>query len=186
VTVLRNLIILALLLLPVSAQAGTFLGLGLGGVGGTAEAFHLTSSFGLASRNPRSIDGLLAGEVSLIFNNDSNRPDDINDYEIPHWDFDTVGTFQLAPELSIGMKIGIEPVPTSGLLITICGGTSITQRTEVVQSRATGWFYENGTAETSQTYYGVGLVYQPDNTNWALFAQFDRRRGGEIGYHMEL
>ena len=131
-TVLRNLIILALLLLPVSAQAGTFLGLGLGGVGGTAEAFHLTSTFGLASRNPRSIDGLLAGEVSLIFNNDSNRPDDINDYEIPHWDFDTVGTFQLAPELSIGMKIGIEPVPTSGLLITICGGTSITQRTEVV------------------------------------------------------
>ena len=87
---------------------------------------------------------------------------------------------------TIGMKIGIEPVPTSGLLITICGGTSITQRTEVVQSRATGWFYENGTTETSQTYYGVGLVYQPDNTNWALFAQFDRRRGGEIGYHMEL
>lgn len=183
---MRNFLFVSLLLLPASAQAGAFLGLGLGGIGGTAEAFHLTSTFGFASRNPRSIDGLIAGEVGLIFNNDSNAPDDINGYEIPHWDYNTVGTFQLAPELSLGLKLGLEPVPASGIIITVCGGTSIVRRTEVVQSNATGWYYENGATESSQPYYGVGLVYQPDNTNWALFAQFDRRRGGEIGYHMEL
>ena len=183
---MRTALLAALLLAPVTAAAGPFVGLGVGGFAGTSEAVHFTSSFGFSSRNPGSVDGLFAGEASLMFNNDDDRPDDINDYEIPHWDYNTVGTFQLAPELSLGLKLGLEPVPSSGLLITVCGGTSIVQRTEVVQSNATGWYYENGTTETSQPYFGVGLVYQPDDSKWGVFAQYDRRRGGELGYQIDL
>lgn len=183
---MRHSLLLALLLLPAPASAGPYLGLGLGGTAGTADAFHFTSTFGFASRNPTATDFLFGGEVSVIFNNDGNQPDDINDYEIPHWDYDTVGTFQLGPEVSLGLKFGIEPVPNSGLLLTACGGTSVRQRTEVVQSNATGWYYENGTTESTLPYYGVGLVYQPDASNWAFYAQFDRRRGAELGYQMDL
>lgn len=183
---MRSILFASLLLLPATAAAGPFLGLGLGGPAGTAEAFHFTSTFGFAGRNPRAIDGLFAGEASLIFNADDGVPDDILDYGIPHTDFSTVGTYQIAPELSLGLKGGIEVRPDAGLLLTFCGGTSVRQYTEVIQSDVTGWYYENGTTERSQLYYGVGLTYLPPDSKWGFHAQFDRRRGLELGYQIDF
>ena len=182
----RTLPLLTLLLLPTPASAAPFIGLGLGGPAGSANAFHFTSTFGFAGRNPRAIDGLFAGEASLIFNGDDRAPDDRLDYGIPHSDFTTIGTFQIAPELALGLKGGIEVAPHAGLLLTFSGGTAIRQYTEVIQSDVTGWYYENGTTERSQLYYGVGLVYLPADSRWGFHAQFDRRRGLELGYQIDF
>lgn len=151
------------------------------GSGGQAGAVNISIDYSKFTTD-KHLNYIFGCGFSAIFNND-NVPGEILDYSIPHYDYHVIHK-QPNPEYAFYTKLGIEPIPGSGLFVFGTGGVSIAEKEDIAVSNATGWLYKLSSTSKYSGLFGGGAAFYPNGSRISLQCEYDNRRGvvGSVGY----
>jgi len=152
-----------------------------GGYGGETDSGNFTVE-GVKVARSEGRDSLGGLGFTMIFNG-GDVPSDVLDYPCPHGDYTDLGSQRDIPEMGLFGKYGLEIIEDTGLFATVLGGATFADETELAQSNATGWYYEQDTGINTYGLFGGGISYFLKDD---LFLQvdYDNRRGitGGLGW----
>ncbi len=151
------------------------------GSGGKAGAVNISIDYSKVTTD-NTVNYMIGGGFGAIFNNDSVSGD-ILDYSIPHSNYYVIHK-QPNPEYAFYTKLGIEPIPGSGLFLFGTGGVSIAEKEDIAVSNATGWLYKLNSASKITGLFGGGAAFYPIGSLISVHCEYDNRRGvvGSVGY----
>jgi hypothetical protein len=166
------------------AFAGYFaVGAGYGGDGENASVSIETGQNGI---DFSGFDMLFGLGLPIIPYGDNNLPSDTIDGNCPNDDCVRSSIEYSGTELGLYAKIGLK-LFLDNLYLSVIGGGTVVTESEIVQSLATGRYYEASTDSVLSPMYGLGLGYFPDIYDWQLVIQIDvdNRRGvsGLLGWY---
>jgi len=171
----------ALVISSSCVYARGYIGIG-GGGGGQAKGSNGRVEFGGYS-TAKSVNLMYGLGIPFTLNRD-DLPNGTLEYPCPHNDYRGLGIKDKGAELGVYAKFGVEPIKDTGVFIFAIGGATWGSEVDLVQSNATGWYYEQSKRTTTYGLYGGGLGFFPKESRFCIQASYDNRMGvnGLIGF----